>query len=117
MEELLELELTGGEAEWELPEFYAVQSRIIRSPMRAQSSEEDGEDRPARVKREPKPEKPKVDKTGLVSVGDIAAQMKIEPRDARGALRKQNIEKPESGWLWPASKVEEIKAIISRGLK
>lgn len=117
MEDLLELELEGAEAEWELPESHARQAQIIRLPMSEHIEREEGDDRPARIKREPKEVKPKVDKTGMVSAGEIATQMGIEPRDVRGSLRKQNIEKPEGGWLWPASKVDEIKAIIKKGLK
>jgi hypothetical protein len=117
MEDLLELELHGAELEWELPESYSRQARIIRLPISLVEEREEGDERPTRAKREPKEAKPKIDKTGLVSVAEIAAQMKIEPRDARGSLRKQNVEKPEGGWLWPASKVDEIKKVILQGLK
>lgn len=122
LEDLMEYEFSDAEAEWELPQGYVVQSDLLRREYREEApppTDEDGNPAPKEKKprREPKPEKIKIDKSGLVSVGDIADQMGIEARDARGSLRKQKVEKPDVGWCWPESEVEAIKKIIKKGLK
>jgi hypothetical protein len=117
LKEVLEHELSEAEREWEMPEALARQTLLVRRPFQTEeTTNEDGEP-VVRVKREPKEAKPKVDRTGLTTVGEIAQQMGIEPRDARTALRKQKIEKPETGWAWDPDQVEAIKATIKAGLK
>lgn len=127
MEEIIEYEFVGAEATWELPAPMIRQTELVRREWRDEEggrpdpTGEEGEEaaeRPSKKpKREPKPEKPKIDKSGLVSVGEIAEQMGIEARDARAALRKQKVEKPDGGWLWKPDKVDDIKKIIKAGLK
>lgn len=126
LEEIMEYEYVGAEASWELPARMVQQADMIRREYREDSErpdptgaeDEDAPERPSKKpKREPKPEKVKIDKSGLVSVGEIAEQMGIEARDARAALRKQKIEKPDGGWLWKPDKVDDIKKIIKAGLK
>lgn len=131
LEEIMEYEYANdAEREWQLPEQYERQASLIRRlPGTPANLEFDGEmsgadiERAAGVrgstkpKREKKEPKAKVDKTGLISVSDIAEQMKIEPRDARQALRKSKMEKPTGGWLFAPGEVEKIKAIIKAGLK
>jgi len=71
------------------------------------------------IEQAPKKERqPKVDKkAGLITVGEIAAQLKIDPKEARTSLRKQKTPKPAEGWAWSADKVDEIKKTIIKGLK
>lgn len=80
----------------------------------AKPVDDNPKEKPPKVKKE---KKPKIDKTGLVTVKDIAADLGCSPSDARSALRKAKIEKPEAGWCWPESEVEGIKKIIKKGLK
>ncbi|USN16566.1 hypothetical protein POLEWNIK_00400 [Brevundimonas phage vB_BpoS-Polewnik] len=123
LEEIIEYEWEAGEAGWELPSNFLNQCQLLRreyrddAPVSTGTEGDEEVERPKKPKREPKPEKVKIDKTGLISVGEIAEQMGIEARDARGALRKQKVEKPDGGWLWPADKVEAIKKVIKAGLK
>lgn len=126
LEEIIEYEYVGNEASWELPSHMTQQAEGIRREYREDdvsrpdptgAEGDDAPEQPTKPKREPKPEKPKIDKSGLVSVGEIAEQMGIEARDARGALRKQKVEKPDGGWLWTPDKVDGIKKIIKAGLK
>lgn len=121
LEEIIEYEYTEGEAQWELPDETRRHADMVRREVRDEPeglpTEGGGEDRPKKPKKEPKPEKVKVDKSGLVTVGDIAEQMGIEARDARAALRKKKVEKPDVGWAWAPDKVEDIKKVIKSGLK
>lgn len=115
LEEVIEYEYTQAESEWALPEEHMRQCALLRRAPDEEVTEE-GEI-VAKPKREPKPEKPKIDKTALISIGDIAEQMGIEARDARQSLRKQKIEKPTGGWWFAPEKVEEMKVLIKKGLK
>jgi hypothetical protein len=53
-----------------------------------------------RVKREKKERTPRPSKEGMVTIQQICAELKIEPSDARAALRKGKFEKPGAGWSW-----------------
>lgn len=48
---------------------------------------------------------------GYVGLAAIAADLKMEARDARAILRKK-IEKPSEGWQWPEKEVEKIKKLL-----
>lgn len=75
------------------------------------------DERPARKSREPQAErKPRVDRSGLVSIGDIAEELKVLPRDARAALRSLKIEKPDAGWAWPDDEAQKIKKRLKETL-
>lgn len=123
LEDIIEYDWEAGEKGWELPPAMIKQTELLRreyrddAPVSTGAEGDEEVERPKKPKKEPKPEKVKVDKTGLVSVGEIAEQMGIEARDARGALRKQKVEKPDGGWLWAPDKVDGIKKIIKAGLK
>jgi hypothetical protein len=119
MEDLMEYEMSPAERDWELPEqYHQYPDTIKRPPSQDQEFSLDGE-RPVKVKvkKEPKPEKPKIDKSGLITVGEIATQMGIDAKEARGALRKMKVEKPDVGWAWSPDKVDAIKKEITKGLK
>lgn len=119
MEEIIEYEMSRAEEQWELPPYYVNQCDLVRREYRDDSPAIDPEtgEKPVKPKREPKPKKEKVDKSGLVTIGEIAEQMEIEARDARAALRKSKLEKPPVGWAWPEDKVDEIKKLVKKHLK
>ena len=52
---------------------------------------------------------------GYVHVSDIALALGIEPRVARGALRKI-MTKPAVGWMWSPAEVEDVKAKIREAI-
>lgn len=113
LEEIIEHEYTKAEAEWELPDPYPAEARSIATGIRVriepkQTTSDTPE--PERI-RSPKRER-KPSKDGLIDIGTIADELKIEPRQARAQLRKANVEKPASGWAWPEADVPRIKAII-----
>lgn len=117
LEEIVEAESDGFEFDDEfyrrsiyryLPEAIAAQEEAAKlKPVNVEAGE-----RPVRAKKE-KVKKP----DGLISVGQIAEELKCEPFDARQVLRKNRIEKPAYGWSWPADEAKKIKALIKKGLK
>lgn len=119
MEEIIEYEMSSAEEQWELPAYYVAQCDMVRREYREDAPTHDPEtgEKVKKPKKEPKPKKEKIDKTGLISVGEIAEDMEIDARDARAALRKQKVDKPAAGWAWPESEVEAIKKAIKKGLK
>lgn len=66
--------------------------------------------KPAQPARKPKPE-------GLVTVASIADELKIDAKQARQALRKAKIDKPEHGWAFTPDQVPAITAAIKEHLK
>lgn len=125
------------EEEWELPAPYPNMIRMFRGESYKKMTMPDGSDgghdlnasqdktvgRTAKVKdmiRKPKSERtPRPPKDGMVSIADICADLKCEPRIARGILRDAKITKPEGGWSWPKGdkRIEAIKAAVAKGLK
>jgi len=136
LELLCEYKMTPKEKEWVPPEPYASlwpsyltdrPGQPIRldtpeapvapkGPVRTSDKHPNPQQVPKRNHEVSPPKKAKVSKDGLVSIGDIAEQMKVLPRDARQILRKTKTPKPDAGWAWPKSEVEKIKGIIKKGL-
>jgi len=52
---------------------------------------------------------------GLVSIGQIAKDLGMIPREARGVLRERARRKPSCGWAWPANEVDAVKKAITEG--
>jgi len=52
-----------------------------------------------------------VSRDGLVSIGDICADLGMNPRDARKILRGK-VEKPDAGWCWPTDEADAIKKLL-----
>lgn len=66
-------------------------------------------------KREKKTKEKRATREGLVSIGDIAKDLGMIPREARGILRAIKMAKPSCGWAWPAGEVEFIAKQITEG--
>lgn len=128
LEDIIEYKLKPAEREWELPEPYlsrahflatgerhtpALPANPILTPKQTRAAE--------RVILEGKspraPAAPRADRTGLVSIQDICATLKIEPRIARAALRKLNTPKPDVGWAWSPAEAKKIEALIKKEIK
>lgn len=127
LEEIMEHEFTSEEASFVFPE--PEHSKYARFPRLgkqgpALTTDEDYEDTQAsrtsapddapqpKVKREPRPSK-----EGLVTIADICAEIKLEPKAARDALRKSELEKPAAGWAFPAADVPDVINTIIGNLK
>lgn len=120
LEEIINHKYTKDEAAWELPMPYPRQASVFRQgpatgDEKAAKQSSSKTEKTSKPKPEPKPKKerkPKPSRDGLVSVADIAEELKMEPREARAILRKQNVEKPEAGWAWPSNEIKAITKII-----
>lgn len=124
LEEIVEYKLTKEEANYIWPEPFLSEVTAFKNKTSVKTlsptSDHSRVDKPARKAREPREKKvrtPRPSKDGLISIGEIAAEMKIEPRIARGVLRDTKTPKPDAGWAWPKAEVEKIKSIIKKGLK
>lgn len=51
---------------------------------------------------------------GYVGLADMLADLGIDPKAARGFLRKTNIEKPEVGWGWKPEEANRIKELLAK---
>ena len=114
LEELMEYEYKGKEKQWEPPEPWLSEYKrfagLIVGPRRTASNSHELQSEP-KAPRVAKPTEPRPD--GLVSIGDIAEELGLEPRDARKLLREKKIEKPAHGaWAWPKNAVDGIKKLL-----
>lgn len=91
-----------------------VERRLTAKELRAQRREEKNKKREADPQKGPRP---KVDKTGKITAGELADQMGILPREFRAVLRKLKMEKPAGGWLFDEAQAEDIKKKVKKGLK
>lgn len=138
--ELLEYEMTKREAEWRDPRMEESAGRLKfgatwETPKVEMTVEETVEDeetgelvtRKVKVKKakkdgaEKKEKKPKLDRSGMVTAGDLAKRLGIEPRIFRGALRALKKVKPTGGWLWTKDEAEsmfkEVTAFLEKDAK
>lgn len=106
--QLIDYKLSTKEEQWELDERYVKQ--VMR--FKVDREESTGEETPARTRKEKVERTPKPSKEGLITIGQIAEELKMEPRDARAALRAAKVDKPSPGWCWAKNEVDEIKKIL-----
>lgn len=114
--DIVNYEYQGRESEWELnlsgnsgSVAQAEQFRSstgVRIEKRVEPTAEKGTER---VRKE-KPAK--INREGLITIAQISNDLKMESREARSILRKMKVDKPEAGWAWKNSEVDEIKKII-----
>lgn len=116
IDEILNHEFTKAEEEWELPDSGNMGTSTQALAFRSSTIKSD--DGPVKVLSEPKvraekvERKPKPSKEGLVSIAEIAAEIKMDARDARAILRQQKVVKPEVGWYWNKREVDKIKTLL-----
>lgn len=106
MREMVECERRGGLESWLL----ASALRFRQGP--AADDPEPGEE-PRRQRPAPQP---RASRDGLVPVADIAAELGVEPRVARAALRSLGVSKPAAGWAFPAGEVAAVRERIRAAL-
>lgn len=109
IDEILSYKLNEAEERWQLGEPDTTNALNFKhgAHERGPDSEKVVAYKREKVKREPKPSK-----DGLTTIGQIAEELKIHPRDARAILRKKKIQKPSFGWAWDKNEVDKIKQII-----
>ena len=135
LEQVVEYKLTPKERQWVPPSPYYGQWHNIaagKQPLEkrqrpATAASEKTEDEPKRTSKkratadpqqpERPPKRPRASRDGLTDLASIAAELKLEPKTCRVALRKSNTPKPDAGWAWPGNEVETIKAVILKHAK
>lgn len=108
MDEIMAYEYTDATRSLELEEHHVRRARQIMTAL--PDPEEVREAIEAeRQERKAKRDKPKIDREGKVTIGDIAEELGMEAREARGILRSLKLEKPPGGWLFDPAEVDDIK--------
>lgn len=122
LEQIVEHKLDKKHEQYQWTEPFLSEVTAFKNKTTIKSSK--GNDKPKRERddtprptREKKERVPRPSKDGLITIGDIASDMKIEPRIARGILRDTKTPKPDAGWAWAKNEVDAIKTIIKKGLK
>jgi hypothetical protein len=74
---------------------------------------------PLKDRQEPKPKRqPKQRSREGITLQSVCDKLKIEPKEARNALRKSNTPKPDAGWVWQSDKdVPDIAALVKKYAK
>lgn len=121
-EELLATKLTREQDEYSMPDdqYASLEQACLppaehpfksRSARSAQLEDMPASERPlgggvkGRTKREAIPE-------GSVTIKDLCAELKVDARAARGALRKKFSNRPEDKrWVWTPDEVSELDAV------
>jgi hypothetical protein len=56
-------------------------------------------------------------KEGMTTLSDLCAKLKIDPHDARKAMRTAKWEKPEGVWAWPTKEAAAIEKKLKQLMK
>lgn len=120
LDAILNHQYSKAEEAWELPVPYPndieqfLRGRRMGTGVKETDKGDDEYKKARRGGKVPKPVKERIDRTGLITVQKICDDIKMEPRDARAALRKAKIEKPSGGWLGDAAWAKEITEILKK---
>jgi hypothetical protein len=129
LEKIIEYTPRSHESEWQMGdhEFAKILQFLGKGRARANDDNEPQEKQSAKLRvqsrgaltdnQAKRESKPKASKEGLVTVQMIAVALKIDPRDARAALRKLKIEKPDAGWAWPQAEAKKVQEQIKGAIK
>jgi hypothetical protein len=114
--DIINYKYSEREKEWVLSDYgsdsstAALNFRHSSVTERADRTKESPSEPKIKAEKKEKPEK--VNKEGLISIAQIAEELKMEPRDARVILRKMKVPKPGIGWLWTKLEVDDIKKLL-----
>jgi hypothetical protein len=116
MQQILDHQYSKTEEEWQLPVPYPndISAFLHGARMRTDVSDPDA---PKPVKESRAPKESKVDRSQFITVQQLAEEAKIDPRDARAALRKAKVEKPSGGWLGDEAWAKGIREILAKAAK
>jgi hypothetical protein len=103
IEELMDYEYKSKKVKaWELPDDYVGRAAHMRSDVKNPKF--------VRVERQKR-----ISRRGMILMKDIAKEIGMHPRDARGILRALDYEKPEHGWAWKTKEeADEIKQTLQQ---
>jgi len=107
------------EREWEVPEpYYSCALRAIgRAPVVTRREVIEATKAGKKPRKPRGDRKPRASRDGLITVQQIAAELKVTPRECRMVLRALKLPKPEAGWAWTEVEAKKIKPQIEKGLK
>ena len=120
LDRLLNYTMTDEERAWELPDNYSRNASQVRVAGGRRSRDDDDTtdgdvtEKPAKA---PRPAKVKVDRSSKVTIQTIAEELGMTPKEARTALRKLKMEKPDGGWLFDAADVPALKEKLQKFIK
>lgn len=106
---------TREEDLWDMPQPYLSQALHFRAL--ATGIVKPRHDTSIASKERRAPRTPRASRDGLVTIGAIAAELEVTPRELRGYLRKWKVEKPMAGWAWKAEEAEAIKERLAKEVK
>lgn len=122
MQAILDHQYSAAEEAWELPAPYPGQvegflqggrlRRVFEGDRAPSPQAHKNEKESFRAER-----KPKIDRSKFITVQSLAEEIGIDPRDARAALRKAKVEKPDGGWLGDEAWAKGIRDILSAAKK
>jgi len=106
LEEIVAYELRKDD-----PELGAEEARRARQIMTALPDPEEVHEavEAERAERKARRERPKIDREGKVTISQIAEELEMDPKEARGILRALKIQKPLGGWLFDPTEVDSVK--------
>lgn len=114
LRECVEHEYTREERDWELDHRHLDAARLFRHGPDVRPTADGGVEPVTRAPR-PAPT-PRASRDGLVPAADVAAQLGVEARDLRAALRRMKVPKPAAGWAWPETEVPALVAMVRASL-
>lgn len=101
------------EIAWEDRKLYGSQPIVVHPPKPTQRMRRKKEKAPT-PKRSPKAPR----SSGGLTVQDLAQEIGCTPGQARAALRKSGVEKPQGGWRWATpEEAEGAKNLIKKNLR
>lgn len=124
MKRIVDHNYTKEEELWQLPAPYPGHAYTVRHgvPEPRRQDEEDSDNRlgdeadlPAESRKKERTPRKKTP-AGHQTVQQIAASIKLDPREARQILRKHS-KKTDFGWSWPKEEVEAIKKLLAKHRK
>jgi len=119
MDQILNHHYSKAEEAWELKAPYPndIERFLGGGRMSKELQHRDEGDKTPREKKAPVEKKPKVDRSQFITVQSIAEELKMDPRDARAALRKAKVEKPVGGWMGDEAWAKGIRDVLAKAAK
>lgn len=75
--------------------------------------------KPAPVEKEPRSKPTKKERKAdpnVLTLAQLCKELKCDPKEARQALRKAKVDKPDAGWQWPAEQHDKISKVLSTAI-
>lgn len=116
IDEILNYEFSKTEEEWTLPDAGSGSSSCamsFRSSSGIRVEKTQDNEKTERAPRHKIEKIVKPSKEGLITIQQIAGELKMEARDCRAILRKMKVDKPQVGWAWNKIEVDDIRKIIN----